>query len=476
MVGGSCYLVDTGSTRLIIDFGLFYGSENQENNRETDFDPSTIDYVLLTHAHIDHSGRIPLLYKKGFKGKVVGTDATKSLLAIMLEMTMNIAKEHGMSVYDWDDYAQAMNQFMTVSYDQMVNLSPDVSVVFRDAGHVLGSAMIELWVKHGGETIKLVSTGDFGNRNTPILRDPAVITSADYILVESTYGTVRRGEMNFVEFGKAVRDTLSQGGSVLIPAFVLEKTQKLLYIIGQLKRDGVIPKETRVFLDSATAQSINVVYRRYTKYYNGEALGHLSLHGDPLSFPGISETSSAKSLQTHDSHTPSIYLSASGMLDHGNAPKHLERMIEDPKNLLAIVGWQAPGSLGGKLQEGAKMVRIPIEEYIGGRKTVRYVERPVKMKVKTFSMFSSHADGCQILEWLSHFSKTKHVYVVHGDKQNALGLSRSITENLGFSSSAPSMFQSVPLRSREKDSTIKSHARVCGGLAVADSLTTIDDQ
>ncbi len=461
MVGGSSYLIDTGKTRFLVDSGFFYGSEYQEKNEKLDFDPSTIDFILLTHAHIDHSGRIPFLYQKGFKGKTVGTDATKSILGVMLKMSMNIAQGQGKAIFGLEDLTKCMNGFMTIPYDQKIHLAPDVAVRFKDAGHILGSSIIEIWIKDGEKPIKMVVAADLGSKETPLLRDPAIITEADYVLVESTYGTDQRGQPNYREFGKAIQETLNKGGSVLIPVFVLEKTQKVLYVIGQMKREGIIPPSTLVYADSSTAQEITRIYRQYSQYYDAEALKLLSSSGDPLSFPGLQEISGQRAMETHNGNQPAIYLSSSGMLDHGYAPKHLEKMIEDPKNLLLIVGWQAPDSLGRRLQEGVKKVRIPIKNFGNRKIETTHVEKTVKMKVMKFGGFSSHADGCETLEWLSHFPKLKEVFVVHGDKENAIGLAKAVESKLGFKASAPSLNETRRISSTVKDHPIKRTSKLC---------------
>jgi metallo-beta-lactamase family protein len=474
MVGGSCYLIDTGKTRLLIDFGLFYG-EHEARNSVIEFDPATIDFVLLTHAHIDHAGRIPLLYRRGFKGKTIGTDATKTLCGANLKMSLELAKREGNAAYDLDDYDRMMDHFVAVSYNQTFNLTSDVSVRFRNAGHIMGSAIIELWIKNKDGTVKIVTTGDLGNSNLPLLENPEIIREGDYLLVESTAGAIRRKDAGFDAFGDEIKKTLKRGGSVLIPAFALDRTQRLLYIIGKLKRQGIIPDETPVYVDSFTAREITKIYRKYGKYFNPEARAHLSSGGDPLSFPNLYEISSRDALAMHELGQSAIYVSSSAMLDHANSPRHLEKMIENPKNLLAIVGWQAPGTPGWKLQRGAKTIQIPIEEYTDGKTGMRYAKKTVRMKVKTFEVFSYHADGCQILTWLSNFSKAKEVFVVHGDRENALGLAAMITKKLGFKASAPELDAVSHLSGRGQDYEIKRAHAICSGMEVSNRPTGVTD-
>ncbi len=464
MVGGSCYLIDTGKSRALIDFGLFYGSEYEGLNVKIPFDPKTIDYVFLTHAHIDHSGRIPLLYKKGFNGKVLGTDATKTILGIMLEMSLGISQEQGNAFYSFDDYFKTMDNYMVVPYNKIINLSEDLSFCFRDAGHILGSSIIEIWIKTKYGKIKIVTTGDMGSKSTPLLRDPAIIEDGDYILVESTYGAVTRGEPDYEIFGKEIQKTISAGGSVLIPAFVLEKTQKVIYVIGRLKEKGLISKNVPVYVDSSTGKDINKVYRKYKHYYDKEALEILETSGDPLSYPSLYEVSAKDSLETHSGKTPAIYIASSGMLDHANAPKHLLRMIEDRRNLLAIIGWQAPDSLGRKLQEGATWVTIPIEERIKGSTKITYEKKPVKMKVMTFGIFSSHADGCGILKWLSNYSKTKKIFVVHGEKMSSEKLAKAIENRVGFKAIVPKLNDKYTFSERDDYYDVQKRSGLCEDL------------
>jgi metallo-beta-lactamase family protein len=466
MTSGSCYLIDTGKTQLLIDFGLFYG-EHEALNDVLDFDPSKIDFVFLTHAHIDHSGRIPLLYKKGFKGKIIGTDATKALTGIVLGMSAKVSQKKEIARYDFRSYQQMMENFVTIPYHQPLHLSPDLSVRFCEAGHIIGSAIIELWIKKDDRKIKIVATGDLGNGYLPLLKKPETIGDGDYILLDSTAGLTKRTDNGLETFGKEIHETLQMGGSVLIPAFVLDRTQRLLYVIADMKRKGTIPEDVPVYLDSTTAREITKIYRKYSKYFSDEALAHLS----PLSFPALYELSSENALTIHTRKQPAVYITSSAMLDHANAPKHLEKMIDDPKNLLALVTWQAPGSLGWKLQRGAQTVQIPIEESTEGR-NVRYVERTVRMRVKTFDMLSCHADGCQILTWLSNFPRVKEVFVVHGEKDNSVRMAEMITEKLGFRASAPERGAAARLSAQDRNFPLKPFHDLCSGMEASSMRDT----
>jgi metallo-beta-lactamase family protein len=476
MVGGSCTLIDTGRHRILIDFGLFYGAEYKDRNDRIDFDPATIDVVLLTHAHIDHAGRIPLLYRKGFNGNTIGTDATKALVEVNLKMGLAVAEKQGADLYDDGDYRRMMENFLAVPYDQLVELNSEVSVRLRNSGHIMGSSLIELWIRGPEGTVKVVATGDLGNDASSLLKKPDMIREGDYVIVESTAGPIKRKHKGFVGFGKEIQKTLKEGGSVLIPAFVLDRTQKVLYAIGMLKQKGIIPRDTPVYVDSGTARNITGIYRHYRQFFSSEAVKSFHDDGEPLSFQGLQEISSRDALMMHDRGEPAIYISSSAMLDHANAPRHLEKMIENPRNLLAIVAWQAPGTPGWKLQQKAKTLQIPVEEHTNGRTHVRLVEKPVRMRVKTFDMFSNHADGCQIMTWLSGFSKVKEVFVVHGDKENAVGLAEMIAQRLGFKTSVPAYGSMFPLSRGGQDYAIRRMPALCSGMETMKTLNPFSDQ
>ena len=436
-IGGSAILVDTGKTRFLIDYGLYYDKDDQEKNKEVMANSAKLNFVLLTHAHIDHSGRLPLLYKNGFKGQVIGTDATQDITGRMLEMSIGIAETQGTELFNRNDLNQMMECFKTVDYGKIISLSSDVEVRFNDAGHILGSSIIEIWITRGNKKIKLVASGDIGGNNIPILRDHAQITDADYVIIESTYGDRAKGPINYKPFEKDIKETLDNGGSVLIPAFVLEKTQKVIAILCDMKRRGVIPSGTPIYSDSSTAHDITRIYKGYSKYYDDDAKTIIARRQHPLLCESLCEVSSKEALDTHKNQKSAIYISSSGMLEHGNSPKHLKAMISNPKNLLAIVGWQAPGTPGRKIQEGAKTIEIPIEYWVKGKVLTQIFTMPVIMSAKKYDVFSSHADGCETMAWLTGFKTIGKVFVIHGEKDTTLGLAERITRYLGVPALAP---------------------------------------
>lgn len=463
-IGGSSILINTGKTKFLIDYGLFYDKEDQQKNQEVLKYPEKLKFVLLTHAHIDHSGRLPLLYKNGFKGPVVGTDATGDITARMLDMSIGIADNQGTKIFDRSDLNQMMKCYKIVEYGKIVMLSPDVEVRFNDAGHILGSSIIEIWIKREDKRLKLVAGGDMGGQDTPILRDRAQIDDADYVITESTYGEMAKGPIDFTPFEKNIKETLNQGGSILIPAFVLEKTQKVIAILCDMKRRGVIPSSLPIYSDSSTAHDITSIYKSYSKYYDADAKTLVARGQNPLSCDGLREVSGKDALASHKNQNPSIYLTSSGMIEHANSPKHLKAMISNPQNLLAIVGWQAPGTPGRKLQEGAKVVDIPIESWVSGKVETSIVSMPVLIRVKKYDSFSSHADGCEIMNWLAHFKTIGKVFVIHGERDTTLAQADRITKYLGVPALAPERDYTETLRFNIAKVATKKHDDICKGM------------
>lgn len=467
-VGGSACLLEAGKSKILIDFGSFMSPEDRFLNNLLPFDPSSIDYVLLTHAHSDHVGRIPLLYKNGFRGKVVGIGATKTLAGAILGASLDYGDRETAARFGSQDIAAMMKSFKSLSYDRKIDLSPDIAVRFRNAGHILGSAMIEIWCKDGDKTIKIVFTGDMGNKTIPLLKAPFDIREGDYVIVEATYGATQRTMNKTVQFGTEIRTTLQGGGSVLIPAFTLDRTQKVLFMLGSLKREGTIPEQTPVYADSGMGKKITRIYERYSGHFQPEARKVMEGGKDLFNFSGLRDVSGAEAIRAHDLGKPAVYLTSSGMLDHGNAPQHLARMIDDPRNLLAIVGWQAPGSLGSKLLAGEGRVRIPVRREGDGDASAVTVEKDVKIRIMQFDLFSNHAEACQMLNWLAGFGKTKEVFVVHGDKENTINMARMIERNLGFRAVAPELNDRIVLSAAQEYRKLKIGAIPCAGLGGGD--------
>jgi metallo-beta-lactamase family protein len=382
----------------------------------------------------------------------------------MLEMSLGIAETQNKKIFDRSDLNQMMKSFKAIEYGQLLTLSSDVDVRFNDAGHILGSSIIEILIKRADKKLKLVVTGDMGGRNIPILRDRDQIDEADYIITESTYGDRAKELINYDPFEKDVKETLDNGGSILIPAFVLEKTQKVISTLCDMKRKAIIPSSISIYSDSSTAHDITSIYKGYSKYYDTEATALVARGFHPLTCGGLHEVSSKVALASHKNQKPSIYISSSGMLEHANSPKHLKALISNPENLLAIVGWQAPGTPGRKLQEGSKIIDIPIENWVKGKIQTEIVTMPVFIRVKKYDVFSSHADGCEIMGWLTGFGTIGKVFVIHGEKETTLALAHRITKYLGVPALAPARDDKEILRFDMVKLPIKKHVDMCKGM------------
>lgn len=449
-VTGSCFLAHAGGVRFLVDCGLFQGGrEAEEKNRAfPPFDPEAIDFVLLTHAHIDHSGLLPRLVTLGFRGPVYCTSATADLLAVMLPDAAFIQEKEA----EWANYdrrkkngrimdevaplytvAQAhacLRRLHTVGYDQELRPHPHVRVRFRDAGHILGSASLEVWVDSGGRTRKLVFSGDLGMPGRPVVNDPTPIEAADYLIVESTYGNrLHKGMKETVdELAHAVNDTLSRkGGNVIIPAFAVGRTQEILYLLMDLVRQGRLPRNLAVFVDSPMANAATEVTLRHRDLLDAETRALLAWFRASPDAPYLRVTEDVEdSMALNKIKQGAIIISASGMCDAGRVKHHLKFNLPRPECTVVITGFQAQGTLGRLLVDGAKTVRIFREEV------------PVRADIYTLGGLSAHADRDALLAWLKHFrAPPRQTYVVHGEAQTAFTFAEQIRAQLGWAVEVP---------------------------------------
>ncbi len=441
-VTGSCHCVECGGKKILVDCGLQQGRDERDN-RELDFNAGYIDDVIVTHAHIDHSGRIPLLVKQGFQGNIYCTRLTGQLLSIMLRDSAHIqesdaqwqnqkGKRAGRApvepLYTVADAEEAIKHLVTCEYGDILEIEPGVKVRFTDAGHLLGSASAEVWLTESDETRKIVFSGDIGNRDQPIIRDPQYITEADYVLTESTYGD-RNHDMDedpdyTADLAALIDETLGQGGNVIIPSFAVGRTQELLYFMREMKEEHMVRSvpDFQVYVDSPLAGEA-------TRIFSGDLHGYLdeeaieALKGGALfRFPGLNITeSSEESKNLNLDTTPKVIISASGMCDAGRIRHHLKHNLWRKECTVVFVGYQAEGTLGRRLLDGVKSVKLFGEEIA------------VQARIVNFHGLSSHADRDGLLRWIHAFTpKPKEVFVVHGEAEVTERYAQTLREE-GFS-------------------------------------------
>ena len=435
-VTGSNFLVEGAGKKFLVDCGMWQGKAEYElkNTQEFQYDPKEIDFMLLTHAHIDHSGRIPKLYNEGFRNPVYAHKATCDLCALMLPDSGHIQEMESQwknkkrlrkgepaipPMYTAEDAARCLEIFKPVNYDEVIEITPEIHVRYNDAGHMLGSSIIELWVKEGDKETKTVFTGDIGNNDIPLLSSPTMIEDTDYLVMESTYGSRlhMQNDKKAEIFLDVVSETLDNGGTVVIPSFAVGRTQEILYEVNKLKDENKDEEFRRkykklmkapVYVDSPLAISATEVFRENTDLFDDETKAEILRGDNPLEFPGLKFTMTAdESKALNQDETPSIIISASGMCEVGRIKHHLKHNLWNLKSTILFVGYQAPGTLGYSLVNGAKTVKIFGDE-IAVNARIEYIEG-----------YSGHADQ----EWLMNFiysfiKKPKHIFLVHGEEES----------------------------------------------------------
>lgn len=454
-VTGSCYLVETDKTSFIIDCGMFQGRAEEDfpNEAPFPFNVQDIDFMLLTHAHIDHSGRIPKLYKDGYKNNIYTTKATFQLCEIMLPDSGHIQEMENEwhnrkneragkiilpPIYTSQDAKDCLKLFKSRIYNEIFDPAEDVKVRFTDAGHILGSAMIEVWVTENNTVSKIVFSGDVGNKNVPIMRDPSIIEETDYLVIESTYGDrLHEKSVSSVDkFVKIVIETISKGGNVIIPSFAVGRTQEIIYEINQFSKNKEINAKfikTPVYVDSPLAVSATLVFRENTDCYDDEAKQYIMNGNNPLDFPNLHFTTSTDESKALNENTESkIIISASGMCDAGRIKHHLKHNLWRKDSTIIFVGFQAEGTLGRQLVDGAKQVKLFGEEIT------------VNARIEMIEGFSGHADRDGLLSWISGFKKKpSKIYLVHGEGETILKFAKSIKEKFNIEPYIPVFGESV---------------------------------
>lgn len=437
-VTGANFLIETEKSKILVDCGMFQGSRFAEEQNYSDFpyDPKSIDAVLVTHAHVDHIGRIPKLYKHGFGGKIYATTPTIDLARVSLNDSAGLIKEEaqelGVEPFFSEADVQALEPlFSGVKYGEELQITDDIKVKFRDAGHILGSAIIEVWA----DGKKLVFSGDLGNPPTPLLKPTEFIDEADYVVIESTYGN--RIHEDFKERKDVLEDQIEyvgkSGGVLMIPVFALERTQELLFELNELVENKRIP-QMPIFIDSPLAIAATEVYKKYENYFNKEA-AYLIASGDELfKWPGLKFTKTVEeSKAINDVLPPKVIVAGSGMSNGGRIRHHERRYLSDPNSCLLIIGYQVTGSLGRLLLDGAQEVKMFGEKI------------PVRARIKAIGGYSAHADQEKLIDWISRIKNVRKTFVVQGEEESATTLASIIQDHLAVHASVPMLGESFEL-------------------------------
>ncbi|MBI9103977.1 MAG: MBL fold metallo-hydrolase [Spirochaetales bacterium] len=448
VVTGSCHRVETEEFSFLIDCGMFQGGKElaRRNYDDFGFDPKKLDFMILTHGHIDHCGLLPKLVKQGFSGKIYATSATVDLIPIMLRDAAYIQEkdtEHENKrrsrqgipsrapLYTRDDAEKVLPLLSPLEYRTPLSIGDSLKFILQDAGHVLGSAIVELLITEKDKLYKIVFSGDLGQNNVPIIEDPALIEKADYIFIESTYGD-RLHDTRLPrdkQLMNVIKKTINRGGKVFIPSFALERTQELLYALSELQTKNSDFPEVPIYLDSPLAIKITEVFKKHPELYDADAKFRKD---QPFSFPNLKCTlETEESRDISKSNEPSIVIAGSGMCTAGRIRHHLRHGIDKPQNTLLFVGYQAPGSLGRILLDGAKEIKMMGRTF------------DVKAEIQRIGSFSAHADQKGLTQWLQVFSpKPIKVFLVHGEEDTIANFSKHLKEQ-GFSTGISKQSESI---------------------------------
>lgn len=445
-VTGSCHFLEIGGKRLLVDCGMEQGTDVYEN-QELPVNAGEIDYILLTHAHIDHTGLVPLMYARGFRGRIYSTGATKELCDIMLRDSAHIqmfeaewknrkAKRSGMQpvepLYTMEDAFGAMKLFVPCEYGEKIAVDEGITIRFTDVGHLLGSSSIEVWAEEDGKQVKLVFSGDIGNKHQPILKDPIGTDRADYVIMESTYGDRSHGmeRVDYVrDLAAIIQRTLDRGGNVVIPAFAVGRTQELLYFIRKIKKDNLVTGHDGfpVYIDSPLAiEATTIFHKNVNGYFDEEAMELVHQGINPISFPGLKTAiTSEESKMINFNTEPKVIISASGMCEAGRIRHHLKHNLWRPQSTVVFVGYQAVGTLGRTLLEGATDVKLfgePVE---------------IQAEICKLDGISGHADKEGLINWVTQIEDPQKVFVVHGEDTVCEAFAECLKKEHGLDAEAP---------------------------------------
>ncbi|MGB8656252.1 MAG: MBL fold metallo-hydrolase [Candidatus Zixiibacteriota bacterium] len=433
-VTGSMHLIESNGHRILMDCGLFQGRREESNarNRNFPFDPGSVERVVLSHAHIDHSGNLPNLAKQGYENSIYSTFATRDLCVVMLKDTAHIQKKDAQylnkrdegggqppiePLYDFEDVEQALSLFRGIGYRKGFYVAADVKLTFYDAGHILGSALSIFDIKENGRSLKLGYIVDLGRKDLPILRDPEMVKGIDFMIIESTYGNRLHEDLKETEkrLAQVVDETFQSGGKIIIPAFSVGRTQDIVYTLHRLQNQKEIP-HLKIFVDSPLSVNVTEIFKLHPGCFDKETNQMIASHDDPFGWGDVTYIRDAEeSKKLNNLDQPCIIISASGMCESGRILHHLKNNIEDPKNTIMVVGFMAQDTLGRRIVERQKKVRILGEEH------------SLRARVEVFDAFSAHADRNELLEYVDYTKDSlKGVFVVHGEIEQSRALAEGI--------------------------------------------------
>ena len=437
-VTGSCHLLECAGKRILIDCGFYQGSREleEDNADEFGFDAASIDYLLLTHAHLDHCGRVPLLVSRGFKGEIITTSASRELARLIMLDAAGLQEEEArylnrrarrrgkssdviVPLYTTLDALNALEYFgRTARYKQALQLSPDIQATFIDAGHILGSASILLELTEGSRQRRVLFSGDLGLSGRPILRDPDVPPQADIVVMETTYGDRQHKQLepSVDELYQAINETVERGGNVIIPTFALERAQELLYYLHAGKEQKILSGFLQVFLDSPMAISATQIFGRHPECYDEQTAKLFSTGRDPFQFPGLHFVRETADSMAINQISGAVIMAGSGMCTGGRVRHHLKHHLGRDHSSIIFVGYAARGTLARSIVDGAKTVKIFGDDY------------PVRAQIHTIGGFSAHAGQAELLEWHRHTSHPEITFLVHGEKDSMTAFSQLLDD------------------------------------------------
>jgi metallo-beta-lactamase family protein len=452
-VTGSCFLLEDGNIKFLVDCGMFQGGKEIEKRNVSvgKYRPQGLKYILLTHAHMDHSGSIPRAVKEGFKGKIICTTATFELCRIMLRDSAHIQEMEAEwqsrknirsgqkpvePLYTMKDAERSLAFFQPLDPGECLIISPDIEICFHNAGHILGASFLEIRFQDQGSKGKVIFSGDIGRQEALIVADPDIIEEADFLFVESTYGDRQHKspEESQSELVSAIQEGIKNGEKIIIPAFAIERTQEILYMLHQFRKNGQIPS-IPVYVDSPLAIAATEIFKKFPEYFDEEMAQLVAQGENPLDLPELIYSRTAEeSMAINQRKGPAIIIAASGMCNAGRIKHHLKHNLWRSGAQIVITGFQAQGTLGRSIVEGAKKVRIFQEDVI------------VRAKVHTIGGFSAHADQNELLTWISHFKNPKlQVFVIHGEESASLAFAQSIQQAFPFEVKVPQWLETLPL-------------------------------